>query len=142
MLNRTTPSPTPSVVPDARVSAPLSWSNTEPDPLRWRPAKAVVTACRRTWDTSLTDESSLDSEGFFYSASFLITFSYEVDGRTYRGKYRSGSPVDLGHSFEILYDPNDPAMNTGSDVTSKLGTVTGWILAVGLLWVLAHYFSE
>lgn len=114
----------------------------QPDPLAWRTTTAVVTACRRTWDTALSDESSLDFEGGYSLARFRVEFSYEVDGKAYYGKYKCGSPVEVGHSFEILYDPNDPASNTGSDYTSKLGTVAGVILFIGLLWVLRRYFPE
>jgi hypothetical protein len=117
-------------------------SNIQPDPLSWRPTMAVVTACGRTWDSSFTDESSVDFEAGYSFARFRVTFSYDVDGKIYYGKYKSGSPVDIGHSFEILYDPNDPASNTGSDVTSKLGTVVGVILFIGLLWILRRYFPE
>ena len=101
---------------------------------------AVVTACSRTWATALANESSVDFESGYSLARFRVTFSYRVDGKTYYGKYESGSPVDLGHSFEILYDPNDPASNTGSDSTSKLAMVVGVVLFIGLLWVLWRYF--
>jgi len=124
------------------VQSEIMPSNIQPDPLRWRPTMAVVTACRRTWDTSLTDESSVDFEGGYSLARCRVTFSYEVDGKIYYGKYKCGSPVEIGHSFEILYDPNDPGSNTGSDSTSKLGTVVGVILFIGLLWVLRRYFPE
>ena len=114
----------------------------QPDPLSWRPTMAVVTDCRRTWDTAIPDESYVDPQGGYSPARFRVKFSYEVDGKTYYGKYESGSPVDFGHSFEILYDPNDPASNTGSDVTSKLATVVAVVLFVGLFLVLRRYFPE
>ena len=123
--------------------ARLRWDNTQPDPLQWRPTVAVVTACKRTWNTSLVDESSLDSEGFYQSATFRITFSYEIEGKTYSGKYKSGSPVEIGHSFEILYDPQDPAGNTGADVVpGRLVRVSACILAIGLVLLLVRVFSQ
>ena len=48
-------------------------------------------------------------------AKFIITFSYAVEGKTYTGKFTAGSPQEIGETFQILFDPNNPEVNSESD---------------------------
>jgi hypothetical protein len=71
---------------------------------------------------------------------YVVSFSYEVLGKTYRGKYFAGSPHENRETFEILYDPNHPQRNTGSgDAGNKWMKVTFWVagaaLAALILWL-------
>ncbi len=72
-------------------------------------------------------------------AEYVITFSYTVGGKTYQGKYLSGSPREDGHTFEIQYDPNHAERNTGTDVALRpwvkvLTWILGGALAMATIW--------
>ncbi len=96
----------------ARIKTP----HTE-TPEGWHQVRATVTGCRRTLMSSLFVENPRES---VYSGptspEYIVSFSYSVAGVTYTGSYRAGSPSREGHHFEISYDPNNPARNTGSDL--------------------------
>ena len=75
-----------------------------------------------------------------YVSEYDVTFSYEVNGRTYGGNYRTTSPQESGHIFEILYNPKYPNENTGSDILPKpwvkvTTIVLGVILALIGIWL-------
>ncbi|HWZ50360.1 MAG TPA: hypothetical protein VNW54_02740 [Granulicella sp.] len=88
----------------------------------------MITACRQT----LLGVESWSNEGYV-PAEYIVTFSYAVDGRAFEGNYRANSPQECGHAFEILYDPEHPSKNTGSDVLQ-----TPWIRIAA--WGLAGIF--
>lgn len=46
---------------------------------------------------------------------YVVAFSYKANAETFSGTYRADSPQASGHTFEILYDPEQPSRNTGSD---------------------------
>jgi hypothetical protein len=76
---------------------------------------------------------STTNDGGYQQAEFVITFSYTVQGKTYFGKYTSGSPRDEGHTLEIQYDVSHPEKNTGSDVPPKPWVrAFVWVVCVGL----------
>ena len=76
----------------------------------------------------------LTSEGYI-PQEYVVTFSYSADGQTFKGTYRTNSPQECGHDFEILYDPKHPHKNTGSDGLNKR-----WVrmiaVALGVITVL------
>lgn len=74
---------------------------------------ATVTDCKRTFSTSVDEITPRDE--VYVLPEYVVSFEYHADGRIYSGKYRSGWPVEDGHSFTILYDPKNPTINTGSD---------------------------
>ena len=113
-----------------------------PNPL-WRPASARVENWRRTLDTWFVDESSPDEVGTYQLAKFVITFSYVVKDNTYSGKFTAGSPRDIGETFEILYDPEKPEVNTGSDKKmSPWMRAAAWIGGVATVILLMKLFPD
>ena len=74
-----------------------------------------------------------------YITDYVITFAYDAAGSTVRGKYTTRTPPELGHKFDILYDPKHPKRNTGSD-----GPVNPWvkwavrIVGIGIA-ILVHW---
>jgi hypothetical protein len=105
------------------------------DDAPWSECTATVTDCKRTFETSVDETSPRD--GVYVLPEYIVTFEYQVNGQTHRGKYRTGWPVEDGHEFTILYNPDDPATNTGSDALysvwnvflRKVGYALGWIIA-------------
>ena len=77
---------------------------------RWASTQATITACKQT----LLGQESFSDEGYL-PAEYLVTFSYQADGQDFDGSYRVNSPQDIGHTFEILYNPSNPRQNSGSD---------------------------
>ena len=110
----------------------------------WIAALAVVTSCRRTFETAFVNESELDAEGNYRMAEFVISFTYEVSGKTYNDKYKSGSPKEEGETFEILYDPQKPLRNNSSGFPTPIWMkLIIWALvtaiALGFLWLANHF---
>lgn len=83
------------------------------DDAPWIECTATVTGCKRTFETSV--DETIPRDELYVLPEYVITFEYPVNGKTYSGKYRTGWPVEDGHEFTILYDPENPAINTGSD---------------------------
>jgi hypothetical protein len=54
-------------------------------------------------------------DGVYVLPNYIITFEYLANEEWYSGKYQTRWPVEDGHEFTILYDPENPAINTGSD---------------------------
>jgi hypothetical protein len=110
----------------------------------WQPVVATVSACKRT----LLGQESFSDAGYVPS-EYQVSFSYEVNGRSFAGTFRADSPQECGHSFEILYDPQNPCRNTGSDTLNNPWIKWGArILGIGLtllaiwLWGDQHWFHR
>ncbi|HEY6376342.1 MAG TPA: DUF3592 domain-containing protein [Edaphobacter sp.] len=106
----------------------------------WIAVLAVVTGCRRTFETAFVNESELDAEGNYRMAEFVVSFTYEVSGKTYNDKYKSGSPKEEGETFEILYDPHKPRRNNSSGFPAPIWMrLIGWVIAaavvLGFIWL-------
>ena len=87
----------------------------------------------------MIDEAAISDEGFAL-AEFTITFSYTANGQNYFSKYKAGSPEELGHTFEIQYDPSNPKRNTGSEGAGNpwwkaVSWVLGGALGLFLVWL-------
>src|SRR5450755_425994 len=80
----------------------------------WVSTRATIIACKQL----LLGRENLSSEGYL-PPEYIVTFSYSVAGQTFKGTYRTNSPQECGHDFEILYDPKHPSRNTASDVLNK-----------------------
>ena len=97
----------------------------------WIRTKAIIIACKQR----LLGGENLSGEGYL-PPEYIVTFSYSVDGQTFEGSYRTNSPQECGHEFEVLYDPKHPSRNTGADVLNKR-----WVrftaAALGVIAVLA-----
>lgn len=83
----------------------------------WCLTAATVTDCRRTFATSMIDETAISDEGFAL-AEFTITFSYAAN------------------------DPSNPRRNTASEMPHKLWTtvvvcIVAAVTALFLIW-LSH----
>lgn len=72
------------------------------------PSEATITACEQTSQETFTDEGYTPPE-------YQVSFAYVVDGQVLEGSYRATLPQECEHSFELLYDPEEPSRNTGSD---------------------------
>ena len=89
----------------------------------WVVTNATIISCRRQFLSG-----GLDETGAPNLPTYIAAFEYEVNGRRYRGKISRGTPVALGHRFEISYDPMNPSRNTGSDYQITWTRVVGWII--------------
>jgi hypothetical protein len=97
----------------------------------WITTTATITSCRAAF---MTDAET--------GSEYIATFQYQVNGKTYAGKFKRSSPVDACHQFEISYNPNDPSRNTGSDVQFTMrGRFTIWIIG-GAIVLLLTYLSN
>jgi hypothetical protein len=100
----------------------------------WIGTQATIAACKQT----LLGRANMSNEGYI-PAEYVVTFAYEVNGRTFKGNYRANSPQQSGHTFEILYDSEHPARNTGSDVLQRSWIkIATWLLSgitiLGAIW--------
>src|ERR1700722_4218476 len=102
----------------------------------WVVTNATIISCRRQFLSG-----GLDETGAPNLPTYIATFEYEVKGRRYRGKISRGTPVALGHRFEISYDSMNPSRNTGSDYQITWTRVVGWIIG-GSLAVVAIYLQK
>ena len=108
----------------------------------WLPALATITACEQTGQEGFSDEG-------YTSAQYRVSFSYVAAGQVLEGSYRATFPQECGHSFEILYDPEKPRRNTGSDtLDNRWLRWVGGIIAIGLgllsiwLWGDQDWFHD
>jgi hypothetical protein len=69
----------------------------------WIVTVATIIACNRNFWTSLT--GGADAYGEMASDTFVVEYSYRVGDRTFRGKYRSNTPREIGRSFDKLRLP-------------------------------------
>ena len=101
----------------------------------WISTRATITDCTQTrlMQANVLVETYAPPE-------FVVTFSYLADDRTFEGTYRANSPREVGHDFEILYDPKRPSRNTGSDVLNNrwagvAAAVVGVLAALLGIWL-------
>jgi hypothetical protein len=104
-------------------------------PGEWDSAKATIIACELRRPEGLSVED-------YCPPGYVVTFSYSADGQTFKGRYRTNSPQECGHEFEILYNPKHPSRNTGSDaLTRSWLTMTAFVIAViailAVMWFCA-----
>jgi hypothetical protein len=102
----------------------------------WVVTNATIISCRREFLSG-----GLDETGAPNLPAYIATFEYKVNGRRYRGKIDRGTPVVIGHRFEISYDPMNPSRNTGSDYQITWIRVVGWIIGASLI-ALAIYLQK
>lgn len=100
----------------------------------WIGIQATIISCKQT----LFGGASNSSEGYI-SPEYIVTFSYVVNGKIFKGKYRANYPQECGHNFEISYDPSHPSKNTGSDLIEnpwiKIAVWTLVIIAAALIGI-------
>jgi hypothetical protein len=101
----------------------------------WSRAQATIIACKQTF----LGIESFSNEGYS-PAEYVVTFCYMVNGRTFKGTYRANSLQECGHTFEILYDPQNPSRNSGSDILQKswvriTAGILGGISALMAIWL-------
>lgn len=103
----------------------MAASSTERLPGEWVSARATIIACEQR------QPEGLSLEGEYCPPGYVITFLYSADGQTFKGTYRTNSPQECGHDFEIFYNPKHPNRNTGSDaLTRSWVTMTAFVLVV------------
>jgi hypothetical protein len=102
----------------------------------WVVTNATIISCRRKFLSG-----GLDETGAPNLPAYIATFEYKVNGRRYSGKINRGTPVVIGHRFEISYDPMNPSRNTGSDYQITWIRVVGWIIGASLI-ALAIYLQK
>ena len=115
-----------------------SGSNTNVAEESWPITMAKVVSCQYQFakfkdmaDDSLTDKSY-----------FLITFSYVVAGEIYLQTYEGHTNYELGHLFQVGYDPSNPQTNTYSEpIQSKRSKILAAAIALGIA-ALFIYLGE
>ena len=75
-------------------------------------------------------------------SGYIVSFEYFVNGISYGGRYKTRTPVEPGHQFEITYNSEDPRQNTGSDPAQSLATQILVYTCGALLAALLIYLSE
>jgi hypothetical protein len=105
----------------------------------WLPTEATITACEQT----LLGQESFSDEGYT-PPEYRVSFSYVADGRVLEGSYLATFPEECGHRFEILYDPEKPSRNTGSDmlVNPWLKWGAGIIIGIGLALLVSWAWDD
>ena len=104
--------------------------STTPSSHAWLPVLAVVRGCRSSWSRSGDGESGIPGE-------YVVKFSYEVHGTTFRGWYFAGTFHEPGETFEILYDPLHPEKNTRSENQGPTwARITAWVVGAALTLLL------
>jgi hypothetical protein len=72
-------------------------------------------------------------------SSFLVTFSYIVNGELFVDDFESQTDYKEGHQFEIGYDPANPQSNTYSKPTdSTRSKIITWIFGVVVACLLIY----
>jgi Protein of unknown function (DUF3592) len=95
----------------------------------WITTTATITSCRAAFLSGGNRYESL--------SEYIAAFQYQVNGKTYTGKFKRNSPIEAGHQFEISYNPNDPSRNTGSEVQfTVLGRFITWIVGGAIAFLL------
>jgi hypothetical protein len=116
-----------SVMPDARK---------RPVENDWLPTVATVISCEQTGHEGFSEEG-------YTPPQYRISFSYVADGRVLEGSYRATLPQECGHSFEILYDPEKPSRNTGSDILgNRWLRWVGGIIGIGLALLASWLWGD
>jgi hypothetical protein len=99
----------------------------------WRQTTATVSKCRRRLGgfTEVSELSGLPMD------EYLVTFHYEVEGRIFRGSFKSDLAIEIGSSFDLDYDEKDPSLNDRSmrRRTKLFAWVVGILLAAFLIWL-------
>lgn len=104
----------------------------------WQATTATVVDCRRTLETAVREKFGL-GEGDEIP-EYVVRFKYKAMGTTYSGTYKSSVPREPGHTIEILYDPDNPEVNTGMDLPYRRSSrimlrIAGILLALGIVWL-------
>ena len=110
----------------------------KPQADEWINTQATVVSCRRRllgWATW--------SEAGWAPPEYVVTFSYNVDGQILYGKYVASTPQEYGHTFEILYDPEKPHKNSGTDpVLNTWRQLVVLVVGIILAWILIRYLPD
>jgi hypothetical protein len=103
----------------------------------WRPITATVTSVESKYGLSRTLETDDNPERSY----FVIHFRYSVAGHSYAGDFESRSPLESGHTVELLYNPANPQQNSLSKpIPTGVNRAIFWAiiaLLAGLLIYLA-----
>ena len=99
-------------------------------PKDWLKANATVTACK----TVYYSHGGMMPSASIPMPNFVVKFSYIVDGRIYTGRFRSNTGYDLGCQFEISYNPQNPAKNSGVDSSPWLIWVVILLAIIIVAW--------
>jgi hypothetical protein len=98
---------------------------------RWIETEASTVACIQSEDKEEIEE-------------YLVTYSYQVNGKHYDGRYLSNVPVGSGTPLSIRYKPSNPKHNYLSDIPSGRGPLVLIVIAAGfgLFWLVLHLMSR
>jgi hypothetical protein len=111
----------------------------------WTETLATVVACEQLKQAPRTWSGRVGSLPAPVMQQYAATFSYRVNGMEYFGKYVVHEDLALGHNFTISYDPEDPAVNTGSEDSLSLHPGKQRLIVVAVvvgLLATALYFGR
>jgi hypothetical protein len=107
----------------------------------WTETKATVVACKRIW--SLPYVPSTPSDLPMASTDYVVTFTYQAYGGEYSGKYLTRQKEEIGHTFDISHDPENPRKNSGGsnifNVYFQQFQIPMVILVIILIWMYARF---
>ncbi len=67
------------------------------------PSEAVI--------SRVSEEERYDTDQERYETVYHLTYNYSVGGKYYEKSYTSHTSAEVGDRLEIMYDPDDPALN-------------------------------
>jgi hypothetical protein len=102
----------------------------------WKITRATVTSCRRSF---LSGGRVYDTGGPATPTTYIVTFEYEVNSKRYIGKMRSDTTLELGHHFQISYNPKSPSRNTGSDYQLTGFRVIAWAIGAAIAGAILYF---
>ena len=106
-------------------------------PEGWVKTTATVTACKTLYYTYTGVISNIGIP----MPSFAVKFIYKVNDCTYAGRFRSNIGYNPGQVFEISYNPQRPAKNSGASSPPWLLRGGVWI-AIILAVLTLYWFSN
>jgi hypothetical protein len=105
----------------------------------WLEADAEVVACSTPVSRRYTPYQN-DVEGSFGLLPYVVTFRYEVKGKSYEGIINSPDKIKRGDTFTIRYDPRNPEKNNTFDSQSDWTYTYTTIFSVVMLLLMTGVF--
>ena len=102
----------------------------------WKETTATVYSCG--WQETPWRILNFGLLGDLFSGRYLIVFSYSVNGETHSGEFTSSKELEVGSTFPLRYDTNNPEKNDrNSGVDGPWFNLAAWVVAilVGALFV-------
>jgi len=105
----------------------------------WVEGNAEVIACSTPVSRRYTPYQN-DTEGSFGLLPYVVTFRYEVKGKSYEGIINSPDEVQKGDRFIIRYDPRHPQKNNTFDSQTDWTYTYTKIFSIAMILLMGFVF--